>query len=253
MLKLVIFVVALGVGAQAIDWCQMQTTYCKGKEHIACEPNSFTDATNVRNVKLVTMTPEIQKMIVDRHNEYRSKVALGKESGIPSATNMYAMKWDDNLAYVASQHAKHAKMQHDQCRAFTDYPYSGQNLASGSSSAPISDVTAAIKKHIDMWYNDEMPIVRDQMPSCTGKFTSSPNCLQAGHYTAVVHGDSGAVGCASVTFEQQISGNWWYSVMTTCNYEGNNMSNQPVYTAGTTCSGCAAAGRTCDAARGLCV
>nr|BAM69090.1 hypothetical protein [Lutzomyia ayacuchensis] len=251
MLKLVVLV-ALGVGAQAIDWCQMQDQFCNGKEHIACEPNSFPAATGVRNIQVVALTADMKQMIVDRHNFFRSRVALGQETGIPAAANMYEMKWDDNLQYVAGQQNKHANFQHDQCRSFTDYPHSEQNLASGSSSVPYSDISAAIKSHIDMWYNDEMPIVRDQMPSCTGKFTSTPNCLQAGHYTAVVHGDSRSVGCAAVTFEQQYGSNWWYSIMTTCNYAETNMLNEPGYTAGATCSGCPA-GRTCDSARGLCV
>uniref|UniRef100_A0A6B2E6R9 Putative antigen 5-like salivary protein n=1 Tax=Phlebotomus kandelakii TaxID=1109342 RepID=A0A6B2E6R9_9DIPT len=249
MLKLFILVV-LGVSVHAIDWCQMEAEFCDGEEHIACEPNSFGTPTNVRNIQVVQLSDADKQSIVDRHNNFRRKVAQGQESGLPSASKMEEMYWDDNLAFVAGEHVKHGNFEHDQCRASTAYPSAGQNLATGSSSVAYSSIIAQVLGHVDMWYNKEMPIVRDDMPSCVGTFTLSPNCLKAGHFTAVVKESSFAVGCAVATFETQIQGNWWYSVLTTCDYANTNMLDEAVYTQGTTCSACGSIGKTCS--NGLC-
>uniref|UniRef100_A0A1L8DQY2 Putative scp-like extracellular protein n=1 Tax=Nyssomyia neivai TaxID=330878 RepID=A0A1L8DQY2_9DIPT len=256
MLKFLILV-AVVAGAQAqINWCDEQNKWCDaGDHHIACEPNGFPYGTNVSNIKMVTMTADIQALIVKTHNDLRSKVAKGTESGLPAAQDMFKMRWDDNLAFVASKHAEKAKFAHDDCRAFTAYPRSGQNLAMGMSSAPFSSasISATIQSQVSVWYTDEVQYVRD-LPGCIDQFTM--DCMAAGHITALLHGDSEAVGCAAVTYDQFRNGRKWYVFQTTCNYDETNMLDDIVYTAGTAstiCSKCSAFQRTCDTATGLCV
>ncbi|XP_055716996.1 venom allergen 5-like [Phlebotomus papatasi] len=252
MLKLLILAV-VAVSIQAEDYCAIQSQSCRGREHIACEPNSFKTPSDVRNIQVVQMTDDIRNSLVSGHNAYRSKTAKGEEPKIPSASKMEKMFWDDELEYVAHQHVKHGSFAHDQCRATADYPYSGQNLAVGYSSVPYSDVAAVIRSHVDMWYNKEMAIVRDQMPSCIDSFTQSPNCLSAGHYTVMISQTNDHVGCGAVTFEKNMSGRWWYAVMTTCNYAYTNMGNEKLYDKGSTCSACSSIGKTCESSSGLCV
>ncbi|XP_055693727.1 scoloptoxin SSD976-like [Lutzomyia longipalpis] len=243
---------ALGINGQ-INWCQMQAQYCSGREHIACQPNSFPMGQNVRNIQMVPMTPALIQAGIDRHNFHRSNVAAGRVAGIPSATAMQQMAWHSDLAFVAAEHARHANFQHDQCRAFTEFPFSGQNLAIRWSSVAFTNFTGEFISFIDMWYN-EMPIVRDRMPSCINSFTTSnPNCLEAGHFTVMVNDVNRALGCALVTFEQLMNNSWWFSVMGTCNYAGNNMIGQRIFATGTSCSACAGVGRQCDASTNLCV
>ncbi|GAB0098728.1 hypothetical protein DMENIID0001_145170 [Sergentomyia squamirostris] len=248
MLKFVLLVAVVGAGVQGIDWCAMKTQYCGGAEHIACEPNSFPMGSGIRNLKVVPITTEIKNMFVTRHNYYRSRIALGQEPKLPAASRMRQMSWNDNLAYVANAHAKHGNFQHDTCREFTEFPDSGQNLAMGYSSIPFTNILASLESHVDLWYTDEMAIVRDKMPSCIDKFTGSPNCLEAGHFTVLVKDSNRACGCAAYTFETQISGTWWYTLLTTCNYADTNIGNQAVYAKGAACSGCTG---TCN--NGLCV
>ncbi|GAB0098729.1 hypothetical protein DMENIID0001_145180 [Sergentomyia squamirostris] len=238
MLKFVLLIAAVCGAAQAIDWCAMEAQYCGTKEHIACEPNSFKMGTDVRNIQRVDIWSEIQWTIVERHNMYRRRVASGQEPGLSSASKMRQMSWNDDLAYVANAHAKHANFEHDQCRDFDEFPQSGQNLAIGWSSQPFTNFTAALQDHVDMWYEDEMPIVRDRMLSCVDKFTGTPNCLEAGHFTVMVKDSNNAVGCAAYTFEQLMDGNWWYTLLTTCNYADTNMQNSPIYARGAACSAC---------------
>ncbi|XP_055693741.1 antigen 5 like allergen Cul n 1-like [Lutzomyia longipalpis] len=247
---LAVILTTLGVNGQ-INWCQMEAQYCSGSEHIACQPNSFPMGQNVRNIQIIPMLPSLIQAGVDRHNYHRSNVAAGRVWGIPSATTMQQMTWHSDLAFVAAEHARHANFQHDQCRSFSEFPFSGQNLAIRWSSQPFSDYTGEFISFIDMWYDDEMPIVRDQMPGCINNFQSA--CLPAGHFTVMVKENNRALGCALVSFEQFMSNSWWYAMMVTCNYAETNMLNQRIFATGTPCSGCGAIGRQCDASTSLCV
>ncbi|GFX04257.1 hypothetical protein TNCV_3974061 [Trichonephila clavipes] len=60
--------------------------------------------------------------ILKLHNTYRSQVAMGQETragGLPKASDMLQMVWDDELAKVAQKWADHCVYKHDcnECRA----------------------------------------------------------------------------------------------------------------------------------------
>lgn len=59
--------------------------------------------------------------IVNFHNFFRAKIAQGMETRgtpgpQPSAANMNAFVWDNDLANVAQQWADQCILQHDKCR-----------------------------------------------------------------------------------------------------------------------------------------
>nr|AII97948.1 BLTX589 [Nephila pilipes] len=75
---------------------------------------------------------EDKDLIVRVHNEYRDKVATGRETaagGMPTAANMMEMVWDDELAAIAQKHAETCKFHHDcyACRQ-VDRFIVGQNI-----------------------------------------------------------------------------------------------------------------------------
>ncbi|XP_055716985.1 antigen 5 like allergen Cul n 1-like [Phlebotomus papatasi] len=253
-MKLLVVAFAIFVASsEATDWCAMEDEYCNGQEHIMCKPNSFTMGQNVRNIQMVEMTADLIQVAEDRHNFHRSNVASGSVDGIPSASAMRKMVWDEDLELVAAEHACYANFEHDQCRSSTEYPHAGQNLAVAWSSVPFTNIAQQFESFIDDWYN-EMPIVRDGRLSCIDSFTTSnPNCMDAGHFTAMVNDINGFLGCALVTYEEDMGGEWWYAIMATCDYQGTNMIGDPVYVTGTPCSQCAADNRVCDATTSLCV
>ncbi|XP_055716958.1 antigen 5 like allergen Cul n 1-like [Phlebotomus papatasi] len=254
LVVLILIVVAYVKGE--INWCEMEERYCSGREHIACHPNSFPMAgDNVRNIQVVEVTDELIRAGVDRHNYHRSNVASGSVEGIPSAIAMQKMAWHLDLAFVAGEHVRNAYFQHDECRYFTEFPHSGQNLAKYYSYTPYTNLTQVFETLIDLWY-DEMTIVRDEKPSCIDSFTiENPNCRGTGHFTVMVNDINGFLGCGFATFEEYMSDYdyWWYTFMVTCNYQGNNIIDHPIYATGTPCSGCAAVGRQCDSETSLCV
>ncbi|GAB0101029.1 hypothetical protein DMENIID0001_171500 [Sergentomyia squamirostris] len=248
MLKLVLLLAVVGVGVQGcemhntIDWCAMQQQFCDGREHIACEPNTFKIAgDDVRNIQQVPMTADMKKMLVDRHNMYRRRVALGEESKLACASKMRQMTWDDNLAYTADAHAKHARYDHDSCHGFTDFPQSGQNLAGYFVTHPYANLTETAQNLVDVLYTGEMIALRDDAPSCIEKFSGSLECPRYGHFTIIVKDSNRALGCAVYTFDKKYNGDWWYAILLTCNYGDNNIMDAPIYAKGEPCSECTGA------------
>lgn len=243
---------ALAVGAAKAQskWCTYQKDYCRGEEHIACEPNSFVDGKDVTNIRVVEMTDDLKNKILQRHNMYRTKIAKGEEANMPKSSNMRKMTWNAELADAANFQNKHCNFAHDKCRAIPACPYSGQNLAMSMSSAPFSDTTATTLKLIDSWYTEEMKIVRDEKRYCIGEFKA--DCLSAGHFTVMVNAENAFAGCVVRTYNQLKDGTLWNILSITCNYCGTNMLGSPVYKEGAPCTMCPS-GTTGDTATGLCV
>ncbi|XP_055693715.1 antigen 5 like allergen Cul n 1-like [Lutzomyia longipalpis] len=259
MVKIVVFSVLFCVVAvncaspSTIDWCQMEEKYCNGREHIACEPNSFEYDPDSSGIEIVRMSKELKKVAVDTHNRHRSSVASGKIPGLSSATKMEKMVWNDHLAYVAEQHVKHGNFEHDQCRSFAQFPLSGQNLGIIYSSIPLRNLSQTLEDHINLFF-DELTIVRDSMPSCIDTFTSySPACIEAGHFTVMVKDINNAVGCAMAKFQAIYTGRPYFTVLTTCNYAHTNLISHQIYARGKPCLECASIGKSCEKATKLCV
>lgn len=84
------------------------------------------------------MTDKIIKDIVDTHNEFRNRIAQGREQDFKTATRMTTMvrnefdycdrwdnqqcycflfqRWDPELARLAKTHAASCELEHDKCR-----------------------------------------------------------------------------------------------------------------------------------------
>lgn len=84
----------------SFDYCELESRYCHGKKHIACDRNAFRQPVSWRDIELVAMTPRLRGEILDNFNEYRSQIALGRIKGFPSAANLEAMGWDIEFEYL---------------------------------------------------------------------------------------------------------------------------------------------------------
>lgn len=71
--------------------------------------------------RMIVMTTDLQKAIMDKHNELRNKIASGNEMRFPTATRMSAFSWDNMLAKLAELNCKQCIMQHDKCRNTRNY------------------------------------------------------------------------------------------------------------------------------------
>lgn len=237
MVYLLISLLALATlasGQGGIDWCSVKQRSCKSNPHIACNPNGFTRSGLVSNVEMIKLTPAMKDSIVEAHNTYRSQVASAMFANIsfPTAANMYEMKWDNTLEYVARVHAAYGEMKHDLCRATPDFPQSGQNLFQWLSSADNVNVDAVLNSATESWFNE----IHIANPALVDSF--AVNHLDAGHFSLMVNDRSNYIGCGASRFNYLYKGNNWYGLLLTCNYQFTNMLNSPTYARGSPCQSC---------------
>jgi len=228
-------------------------SYCSyGNEHTMCK-YCGTSKEFCHEVCSRVITDQADKdAIIAKHNELRRRVAKGLETqglngqGQPKATDMYELKWNDDLAEVAQRWADQCyptengkSMAHDTKREPAgQYKNVGQNMAFGANSGPISNPGFA--GSIQSWYDE----VSDWPATNVGSFSKKgvPKGKYIGHYTQVVWGATKEVGCGYVVFnnpQHPEFKNYPYKKLLICNYgTAGNWKGQPLYTAGETASGC---------------
>lgn len=219
-----------------VDWCQVKTQYCAGREHIACEPNSFPYDSGCTNVQLLPMNSTFKDLILKRHNEYRQQIASGSNSKFPTAKKMGVIEWDDTLQFVAEKHAIHCSFQHDQCRATPAYPKSGQNLYYMATAMQYANATNAVNEGLNAWFVEW----QDARAGIVDNLLSSDSA--AFHFTVMVNDNNNKVGCGLIQYNMYWSGYTFDAFQLTCNYQYTNMLSEPMYVRGTPCSQC-----TCSA------
>ncbi|XP_064601885.1 cysteine-rich venom protein pseudechetoxin-like isoform X3 [Liolophura sinensis] len=145
---------------------------CKAKlkrieSHSACLPKSS-------NVQQSGLSEADKQLIVNLHNDYRSKVS-------PKAANMLKMSWDDEIAKIAEGWAENCLYDHDKGskRTIPGRFSVGQNLARG-----YKDWEAAVNG----WYNEK--------DDFTFGMKSKNDFSATGHYTQMVWAKTSRIGCA---------------------------------------------------------
>jgi len=179
---------------------------------------------------------------VNAHNNFRQKVASGSEPGQPSASNMRAVKWDNELASVAQDLANQCKFEHDKVRFTSNQPCVGQNLAVTMSSA--KDCKPDFNKAVKMWYDEVTKPGWNPADNSPFKFNYG-----AGHYTQVVWADTDTVGCGYTCYPE----GGWYKQLYVCNYGVcGNMGRATMYKTGQPASQCPAGTKKSSSHSALC-
>lgn len=104
--------------------------------------------------EIMIITAVHKKLILDLHNQNRNKISSGRLPGYDSASRMPALRWNDDLAYVAGIHARSCTAENDDCRNTQLFKNVGQNIAYDIDSDPEHNVTTVIKRVIDSWYSE---------------------------------------------------------------------------------------------------
>nr|API81358.1 venom toxin [Hemiscorpius lepturus] len=188
------------------------------KEHTYCRKSTC-------NVLDKGVSKEEKEIILGIHNNFRSKLATGRETTchqLPSAANMMEMEWDEELARIAQAHANLCVFNHDESndRAVENFPV-GQNMVYTTSS----------KKNwraIESWYKEEVCFYT---PDIVPSFRSG----EYNHFSQVTWANTWKVGCGYAEYNDGGKKKGLY----TCNYgpEGN-FRERPHYVAGEPCSQC---------------
>ncbi|KAH8025068.1 hypothetical protein HPB51_002964 [Rhipicephalus microplus] len=144
-----------------------------GLVHTACKPPS-NNCIYVSTGLNMAEKAEVLKA----HNDFRSRVAQGQLSGFPAATNMYRMKWDDDLAQVAQAFTNLCDDRHDKGvqRKTSKFPKVGQNIAWNYEPTPTEVIDSAGR--VKDWFDE----YQDFDPGNVDPFRVSPGRVVT-HFT----------------------------------------------------------------------
>ncbi|CRL03995.1 CLUMA_CG017113, isoform A [Clunio marinus] len=208
------------------DYCKMCP---KGLRHVACGNLGRFSSSCPSDRKLVNLSPDNIKSILDNHNKWRNKIANGNEKGFKSAKRMATMMWNQELAKLAEMNVKECKMHHDQCFKLPDFKYPGQNVAYRASTKGFESIDEFVEKSVKSWYDEVSAASQSNIDKCCHS-----NKGVIGHFTQLVTDRACQVGCAIVQYTEN---NFKTSLMT-CNYAFGNMMGSKVYEVGKAASGC---------------
>jgi len=190
------------------------------------------------------ISDEDKNIIVDLHNQLRSRVALGLEQrGRPgpqkSAANMMQLTWDDELANIAQRWADQCTFGHDGERSVSRFAV-GQNVHEQSL---FNDKPFDYKSAIESWYSEVGKV--DKNLAEFYRFNSG-----TGHYTQIVWGETTKIGCGAITYKRDS----FFRKSLVCNYgKAGNFINTPMYATGNPCSKCPGGSICSSQYQGLCV
>ncbi|XP_060044715.1 cysteine-rich secretory protein 2 isoform X1 [Erinaceus europaeus] len=180
-------------------------------------PSVPTQAKDPAFTALLTTQTEVQREIVNKHNELRKSVS-------PTASNMLKMGWSKEATENAQKWANQCTLGHSNPEDRRTSTNCGENLYMSSDPSPWSQA-------IQSWYDESQNFVYG-----TG---AKPASAVVGHYTQVVWYSSHLIGCGVAYCPRQESLKYFY----VCQYcpSGNNLSrkNNP-YDKGAPCASCPA-------------
>merc|ERR1712183_128407 len=166
--------------------------------------------------------------ILKKHNELRSKVALGHVLGQPQAADMEEMTWDDKLAEEAQDYANKCKDGHG----------AGQSIAKiwGSWGNEAPDAKVDFPAAMEEWFEQRTDVSRMALSYYKpGEGSSVNGKVDVSGYTQLVWAKSNKVGCGYIVYEdaEGWKGGKAHWQVTVCNYSpGGNVEGQEVYQIG---------------------
>merc|ERR1711970_192771 len=107
-------------------------------------------------LKFTGLDEATKKILLDKHNELRQKVASGGEAGQPGAANMRKLVWDDELATIAQRWTSQCIFEHDKVRDLCDGTVVGQNAYQSGTDYEYYDynVNPEIGDAVQSWYDE---------------------------------------------------------------------------------------------------
>lgn len=215
-----------------------------GLVHTACKPP------NPNCLFVSTGLSAAEKAeVLKAHNDYRSQVAQGRLPGFPAATNMYRLKWDEELAQVAQAFTNLCDDRHDKeaQRRTSKFPKVGQNIAWNyePTETPVVDSAGRVKD----WFDEYKDFNAGNVDSF--RVDSGPVVT---HFTQVAWAETRYIGCGYTHYKLRNDNDprLPFKKLYVCHYApAGNVIRRSMYKRGVACSACPA-GTTCDASTGLC-
>jgi len=202
-----------------------ENTYCKYEAGVL--------GPKCQNAWTVSVPESEKKILVDKHNKLRSRVAKGKALKGMKAKNMRKLEWDDALAEGAQLWANQCDYGHDTDRDTCD-GYVGQNGAWNAggeelNSFQMADVTQRWYKEIENF----TAAPKELQKSIIQKFVSgnSGGIKKTGHFTQVIWAETTKIGCAAIAYDSSDPRSYiTRELIHYCNYyPTGNMRDHPIF------------------------
>ncbi|KAJ8733356.1 hypothetical protein PYW08_001654 [Mythimna loreyi] len=221
------------------DYCSPD--YCNdSKQHTLCKYKSPEPASHCVAYEKTISTENDRRLILDKINSRRNKVAVGEIRSLPSAGSMRKLKWNRELEISAQRWADQCVRHRvpdtqDACRDLGKMAV-GQNIATIHGDAPGLTPLALV----DVWYmellNTNSTTISRYLPS------SETRNLHYDYFTQLVWEETNQVGCGGVKFKESLDDlNVKYRTIyrLVCNFApAGNVRNRSVYSSGMPCSRC---------------
>ncbi|XP_029722824.2 antigen 5 like allergen Cul n 1 [Aedes albopictus] len=214
----------------APDYCDSKICF-GGVPNIGCNNDGKLSKSCPKDAKIIEMTDELKKLILDTHNNYRSTLATGGVKWLPKAAAMPTLTWDDDLAATAQMNANRCERGHDKCHNTQDYLNSGQNLNYIATSADTIDVKDQVPKLISSWWDERHDVNKNMVNTMYDPGKS----VMVFHFAVLGSDKVNKVGCGLAQWTNE---NAWLQMYLVCNYSFNDFIGIPIYVKGAPCSQC---------------
>lgn len=217
--------------AYTVDYCD--SSICPpGASNIGCGNNGKLAKACPSNAKVIEMTDELKKLIVDTHNKYRNEVANGKVGHLPKAAAMPTLTWDNDLAETAQMNSNRCVRGHDACHNTDVYKNSGQNINYIATSADSIDHMKEVPNLITSWYDERHDVNKNMVNTMYDPGKS----IMVFHFAVMASDKVNKVGCGLTQWKNEGE---WLQLYLVCNYSFNDFIGIPIYVSGKKpCSGC---------------
>jgi len=188
------------------------------------------------------MSEELSKVMLDKHNQLRRRLAKGEEESWPSAANMRKLTWSEELASSAQEQA-------EQCNTNWTHAPGATFKRTWKLSDPGSNTTMTMEdfeKIVDYLYSVTIDSVDNLTDPPFGQ-SQIDNSVFALSKLGPFWGETKAMGCGLVIFSREN----WRILELSCHYDGQSVvsASDQLYEEGPPCSSCQQ-GFLCD--DGLC-
>ncbi|EDW97868.2 uncharacterized protein LOC6537610 [Drosophila yakuba] len=193
-------------------------------KHVACNTTADLHDKCSLDAEILEMTPKIEKFLLRRFNELRDSVAKGGFNGLSPASRMGTLKWNSELAYLASFNVKDCVLRHDECRNTNFTQNAGQTVGYRGIRGKVPELEDILRDIIGVWMRENAGTSMVNIMKYNDLEDGSPKY----NFIQIVLENAEFVGCAIV----QQSRNGWFQTFFTCNYGHAPVVGEPVYESG---------------------
>ncbi|XP_026832180.1 uncharacterized protein LOC113563855 [Drosophila erecta] len=203
-----------------------ETNYCHLKNcpadkklpHIGCNSSGNWSPKCGKEPTIISIPKHIRLFILNYHNTYRDIVAGGQLHRLPIAARMLKLKWDHDLAFLATLLLKRCDLQPtDHCISTEEFSSPGYHAVYNKFKAN-QDTFRIVRSQLNAWYDQYKHVSAVSLINGL-----SPDKKEVGHFRRMMVGPSSRLGCAIARIEKDGWTHQWLACMYSCSPKKNSL------------------------------